>query len=272
MVGISAYFFVDWFIHLCGAARCNESKRDEKRFGAQNRHSAHLTRVSAVSGAIQHENLQLEETVFYALLFLSTGIFTRVLIHYAVAKIAGPFIWGRGFCGWACWTVAVLDWLPIKENNSIPAKYGKCRYLSLGVSLAIPVLFIALGYDFVGQHLQGNEDGIFQTAKQGQLIWFLVGNGIYYALSIPMAFLFKKKRAFCKILCPVSLVMKAQSTVALIRRRPTENECVACGICNKNCPMDVDIVGYIKNKKSITSGECIQCCICVNGCPQNAIK
>jgi polyferredoxin len=223
-------------------------------------------------GVFQHENLQLEETVFYLVLFLSTGLFTRVLIHYAVAKIFGPFIWGRGFCGWACWTAAVLDWLPIKDNNPIPSEYGKFRYLTLVISLVIPLLFIALGYDFVERHLRGNETGIFQTAKQGQLIWFLVGNGIYYITGISMAFIFKKKRAFCKIACPVSLVMKGQSTVALIRRKPTENDCIACGLCNKNCPMDIDIVSFIKNKKSITSGECIQCCICINVCQKNAIK
>ncbi|OAV71723.1 hypothetical protein Barb4_00476 [Bacteroidales bacterium Barb4] len=40
---------------------------------------------------------------FY-LVLLSTGLFTKVLIHYAVAKIFRVFIWGHGFCGWACWT------------------------------------------------------------------------------------------------------------------------------------------------------------------------
>ncbi|MDR0289349.1 MAG: hypothetical protein LBI06_00250, partial [Treponema sp.] len=37
----------------------------------------------------QHENLQIEETVIYFAYFINTGIFTRVLIHYAIAKILG---------------------------------------------------------------------------------------------------------------------------------------------------------------------------------------
>lgn len=71
-------------------------------------------------GLMQRENLQLDEVVFYGAYFLTAGIFSRVLIHYAVAKVGGPLIWGRGFCGWACWTAAVLEWLPVKENRPVP--------------------------------------------------------------------------------------------------------------------------------------------------------
>ena len=38
-------------------------------------------------GGMQHENMQIEETVFYIAYFINTGIFTRVLIHYTIAKI-----------------------------------------------------------------------------------------------------------------------------------------------------------------------------------------
>ncbi|MDR1517162.1 MAG: 4Fe-4S binding protein [Dysgonamonadaceae bacterium] len=223
-------------------------------------------------GTFQRENLQVEETVFYMSLFLATGLFTRVLIHFAVAKIFGPLIWGRGFCGWACWTAAVLDWLPINENKPLPKKYEWYRYPVLVLSLLIPLAFIVLGYDYVNGHLQGKGSGLFQTAKFDQLIWFLIGNALYYISGIILAFKFRKKRAFCKILCPVSLLMKPQSTVALIRRRPTENHCIECGSCNRNCPMDVDVMSYISRGRNITSSECIQCCICINVCGENAIK
>ena len=32
----------------------------------------------------------------------STGVFEAATIHYAVAKIFGPLIFGRGWCGYAC--------------------------------------------------------------------------------------------------------------------------------------------------------------------------
>lgn len=221
-------------------------------------------------GIMQRENLQIEETVFYTLLLLSTGIFTRVLIHYAIAKILGPFIWGRGFCGWACWTAAVLEWLPVRGNRPIPAKYTRARYPVLVFSILLPLLFVWLGYDWKTNHIH-EDGGIIQTGKPGALIWFLAGNMLYYAVAVTLAFKFKKKRAFCKIACPVSLVMKAQTTLALVKRRPTGKACISCNACNAGCPMDVNVMGYISARKKISSGECILCGKCADICPQQAI-
>ncbi|SDK56830.1 4Fe-4S binding domain-containing protein [Maridesulfovibrio ferrireducens] len=217
-------------------------------------------------GLLQRENLQIEETVFYGAFFLSSGIFTRVLIHYAVAKIGGPFIWGRGFCGWACWTAALLEWLPINDNKTIPPKYTWLRYPVLVVSILIPLLFLWSGYDYVGRQIDP------ARGKEGQLIWFMVGNGIYYLTAVILAFSFRKKRAFCKILCPVSLVMKPSCSYARIKKKPTENECIKCKKCNELCPMDVDVMGAISNGLSVNSTECILCGQCSNVCPVGAIK
>ena len=218
-------------------------------------------------GFIQHENLQIEETVFYTLLFITSGIFTRVLIHYAIAKIFGPFIFGRGFCGWACWTAALMEWLPVKENRSIPIKYTRIRYLVLVVSILIPIIFILLGYDWVSNHVYTAG----KNSRPGALIWFLTGNCIYYIAATWLAFKFRKKRAFCKIVCPVSLVMKAQTSIALLRKKPSGNACISCKVCNINCPMDVDVMRYISAGKKVSSSECISCGICVDVCPQKAI-
>jgi polyferredoxin len=227
-------------------------------------------------GAMQHENLQIEETVFYFAYFLNTGIFTRVLIHYAVAKIFGPFIWGRGYCGWACYTAALLEWLPIKENRQIPKKYTFIRIPVLILSILIPFLFIQNGYDYLNTHIlspvSSNEALPLQPYRVDQFIWFIIGNAIYYIVGIILALIFKKKRAFCKICCPVSLTMKLQTRVSLLKISPGDNKCIGCGNCNKACPMDVDVRSYVEKGKKILSSECILCGSCVNACPVKAIK
>jgi ferredoxin-type protein NapH len=218
-------------------------------------------------GLLQRENLQLEQCVFY----IASGIFTRVLIHYSIAKVLGPLIWGRGFCGWACWTAAFLEWLPIKENKPVPKKYTFIRYPVFVVSILVPLLFIYAGYDYMHLHIAGDTGAAIQTHKFHQLIWFLAGNGLYYATAIPLAFIFKKKRAFCRIACPVSLVMKIPAKAAAIRRRPTGKKCTECSACNKNCPMDIDVMSYIRQGKKIGSTECILCKECAYVCPVSAI-
>ena len=59
-------------------------------------------------GLICRENMQIEGFWYYLL----TGVFEAATIHYAVAKIFGPLLFGRGWCGYACWTAMVLDFLP----------------------------------------------------------------------------------------------------------------------------------------------------------------
>lgn len=61
-------------------------------------------------GIISNENMQIEGFWYY--LFL--GVFEAAVIHYLVAKIIGPIIFGRGWCGYACWTGMILDLLPYK--------------------------------------------------------------------------------------------------------------------------------------------------------------
>ena len=85
-------------------------------------------------GAISNENMQIEGFWYY--LFL--GVFEAATIHYAVAKIFGPLVFGRGWCGYACWTAMVLDFLPYKQPQKPRKKrLGFLRYVMFALSLAL---------------------------------------------------------------------------------------------------------------------------------------
>jgi len=49
-------------------------------------------------GLYKIENIQLEGFFLY----LFSGFFAGSVIHYLIAKILGPVIFNRGYCGWAC--------------------------------------------------------------------------------------------------------------------------------------------------------------------------
>ena len=76
-------------------------------------------------GFICGENMQIEGFWYY----LFTGVFEAATIHYAVAKIFGPLLFGRGWCGYTCWTAMVLDFLPYKIPKTSRKKIGRasCR-------------------------------------------------------------------------------------------------------------------------------------------------
>ncbi|MBR6088805.1 MAG: hypothetical protein IKP86_02655, partial [Anaerolineaceae bacterium] len=85
-------------------------------FIRKNRHARRVTQLLVglymlvYLGLICGENMQIEGFWYY----LFTGVFEAATIHYAVAKIFGPLIFGQGWCGYACWTAMVLDFLPYK--------------------------------------------------------------------------------------------------------------------------------------------------------------
>ena len=201
-------------------------------------------------GLINRENMQIEGFWYY----LFTGVFEAATIHYAVAKIFGPLIFGRGFCGYACWTAMVLDFLPYK-TRALPRKnIGWIRYLTFALSfLFVSALFLMK---------VGNLERIMFWA-------FLVGNLAYYLVGIALAFLFKDNRAFCKYICPVTVFLKPMSYFSLVRIRCDKTKCISCGKCKKVCPMDVEMTDNSRKRKNGT--DCILCMECVKVCPKGAL-
>lgn len=201
-------------------------------------------------GLICNENMQIEGFWYY----LFTGVFEAATIHYAVAKIFGPLFFGRGWCGYACWTAMVLDFLPYKTPHSPRKKIGWIRYLVFLFSLIfVSTLFLCK---------VGNIEKI--------MFWtFIIGNCLYYAVGILLAFLFKDNRAFCKYICPVTVFLKPMSYFSMIRIKCDKSKCISCGKCKKVCPMDVDVTDNSRNRKNAT--ECILCLECVKSCPKKAL-
>lgn len=202
-------------------------------------------------GFIRRENMQLEGFWYY----LFTGVYQAAVIHYAVAKIFGPLLYGRGWCGYACWTAALLDLLPYKTPvNSRIKRLSFIRYIVFLLSfLFVLSLFLLKVSDM-----------------ELVMFWsFIVGNIIYYAVGITMAFVLKDNRAFCKYICPLTVFLKPASYYSLLRIKTDGQRCISCGKCREVCPMDIDI---LENKRSRENGtECILCLECVKACPKGAV-
>ena len=201
-------------------------------------------------GLICRENMQIEGFWYY----LFTGVFEAATIHYAVAKIFGPLVFGRGWCGYACWTAMVLDFLPYKVPARPRKNIGWIRYVTFGASLVFVAALLHL-------HLGFYERFMF--------LLFIAGNIAYYVTGIALAFAFRDNRAFCKYICPVTVFLKPMSYYSLFRIKCDKEKCVSCGKCKRVCPMDVDVTDNSRKRKNGT--ECILCMECVRNCPKDAL-
>ncbi len=201
-------------------------------------------------GILGHENLPLFGFWYY----LSLGVFEAAVIHFLIAKIIGPFIFGRGWCGYACWTAMILDLLPYKTPQHEQKNWGYVRYILFAVILTAFIGLVVL-------KVTNLDDIIFYL--------FIFGNLAYYIIGIALAYILKDNRAFCKYVCPITVFLKPASYFSFLRVSVDGDKCNECGLCVKNCSMDVDLLDSSRTRHNGT--ECILCAECIKNCPKNAI-
>lgn len=201
-------------------------------------------------GIMCNENMQIEGFWYY----LFSGVFEAAVIHYLVAKILGPIFFGRGWCGYACWTGMVLDLLPYKVPKEERKNMSYIRYIVFALSL----IFVSSLF-------------IFNVKNINKIMFwaFIIGNAIYYIVGILLAVILKDNRAFCKYICPITVFLKPASKYSVLRVKCDENKCIKCNTCKRNCPMNVDMTDNSRKRKNGT--ECILCMKCIDKCPKQAL-
>lgn len=209
-------------------------------------------------GIFGRQSFQIEGLWFYVL----HGMMGGVVVHYLVAKLIGPLLMGRAWCGWGCWTWMVLDYLPFPRGAKTRARrLGFLRVIHIGLSLALVLSLWLFGY----------RHGTEWTTTDG-LLWFLGGNAFYYAAAIGLAFAMKDNRAFCKVLCPVSVILRQSARFSLLKVDTDARACRQCGNCARACPMEVDVPSYVRSGQRVLDSECTLCQTCISGCPENALS
>ena len=133
------------------------------------------------------------------------------------------------------------------------------RYAHFGASLIlVSVLWFGFGY----------RNGATGTTA---VTWFIIGNLLYYATGIFLAYVLKDNRAFCKYVCPVSVPLKLTSRFSLLKVKGDAEKCNGCRACVKMCPMDIRIPDYIQNGERVLSTECSLCQTCITVCSHHGL-
>ncbi len=210
-------------------------------------------------GVVQSENLQIE----WAFFSLFAGLTGAALTHFLVAKVVGPLLFGRLWCGWACWTLMILDLLPYQRSpGRLPGGVDRIRYVHFGASLGLALI---LWFFF------GFADHVYFGSPAG-LWWMLAGNALYYGAGVGLAIRLKDNRAFCKYLCPIPVFQKPTSRFSLLKVKGDRERCDRCAACVKRCPMDIDVLAYVESGTRVLSTECMLCQTCITVCAKDALK
>jgi ferredoxin len=132
---------------------------------------------------------------------------------------------GRIFCSGVCPLGAIQDLVlfkPIHVPPWVEAGLGLLAWAYLGLA----VLFAAIGSDFVICRYDPFV-GFFRLSGPTHMI--LIGGGLL-ALSMFVG------RAYCRFLCPYSVLLRLLSPFAEKQVSITPTRCTGCRLCEKSCP------------------------------------
>jgi len=229
------------------------------------------------NGIIIFSFLLLPITQFYFSPYLivwgaSRGIITASFFTFALLMLGSLFI-GRAFCGWIM-PCAGMQEIFFSINNNSP-KTGKLDLLKFAIwipwisSIIILVILVG-GYKKIDYffHLEYgisvNNVYMYIPFYSVLIIFFL--NSVIFG-----------KRANCHYICWMSPFMIIGRFISnkfnfnALRLKADVTKCKECKLCNKTCPMSLDVLTMVKNC-NMENTECILCGNCVDICSKNAIN
>jgi len=179
--------------------------------------------------------------------------------------VAVSFLYGRLWCGWVCPQTIASDFADSTKkrlDKFFRTRPGKPRFLLSRSIWSLVILGISVG--------TGIALGMYWLAPAA--IWAAAINpvsdvaaaGTVYGIAAFMAAdMLWIRRKFCSGACPYgpllgTLVDKNTLAVRFLEERG--DDCIKCGKCEVDCPMEIDIKQGVSQHSCIGCGECVDSC------------
>ena len=226
-----------------------------------------------------------------------------------MAIFGSIFIYGRGFCGWACHlrgAVEFADWAMLKlkiprytkirkNNVLLNTRYRWLLRMGALYILLIPVMLylskngfhLSFNYhtpspfaDLPGhdnENLWGHFPLNMLPIHSNLLVFFLSAFAAVILIIFVMSFLmnyFYGQGAFCRILCPYSVMLTPLMNISPYQKKITRvGDCTGCRKCSSSCPQGIDVSREIYNYNGkVRNRECIKCHKCIDSCGFGVLK
>jgi polyferredoxin len=211
----------------------------------------------------------------YSLIFGGTfieKIFSGTLILLIITLLIA-LIFSRSFCGLICPFGALQEFFGIvgkklfKKRFILPLTIDKpLRYLKY----IILVITIYFAWKTAGLWMNPYDPWVaYGHISEG--ITSLTGDFLIASILLIVTIIgsLLYDRFFCKYLCPMGAFYGLISKVSPSKIIRNEDTCINCGLCSKNCPVNIKV----SELKEIKSAECINCQTCILSCPEkNALE
>jgi len=196
------------------------------------------------------------------------------------------------WCAWLCPFCLFQDWLTmirkkmgIREMIISPKVRDNIRpvkFILLGLMVIIPLAVANFGL---------HPDWALpfcQICPAKPILPIFTGNFSYFSIdftnSVTLVFslvsmvitggflvgMFFKERFFCMV-CPMLGLMHIFKAISPLKFEKNVDTCLACGNCQRICPIDISRVHLEKKKKDVLTQDCMACMRCVESCPGDRV-
>jgi polyferredoxin len=199
------------------------------------------------------------------------GVIVGSFITFTLLFLVSLFL-GRAFCGWACPGAGLQE--ACFYINDKKVKGGKLNWIKYFIWIPWITIIVIMAFSAGGFHsinpFYMMEKGISVSEPSNYVMYYFV---ILLFLVPSLAI---GKRAFCHYMCWIAPFMIIGAKIKNAVKLPslhleaiTEN-CKDCSICDRNCPMSLNVSKMVKNG-SMENSECTICGTCADSCLQKAI-
>ena len=190
-------------------------------------------------------------------------------------------IFGRFVCGFLCPFGLIQDLLfKISFVKKVQKLKGEkflrgIRFLILAVFVIILPMFViditGLGKSWFCKYIcpVGTLEGGIPLVLMNENLRAAVGFLFKWKVAILVGILLFSiiiYRPFCRYICPLGAIYGVFNKISFVRYSVDDSKCTKCGVCQKNCKLNIKVY---ENPNSI---DCIRCGSCKDGCPAKAIK
>ena len=196
------------------------------------------------------------------------GIINASFIAFVFILLLSLFF-GRAYCAWFCPGCGVQEIMTLLIKRK--SKNSKALYIKYFI-FTIWMGTIVTGYLINGFSKVDITYGMTDVTLERKII-LTIGAII---IIVPLTAIFGQF-ASCKYICwqaPFMIIgtrIRDYFQFRGLRLRAETESCKSCMLCNKNCPMNIDVMDSVKMGE-MKNTECILCGNCVDICKHKVIK
>lgn len=206
----------------------------------------------------------------------------KIVVILFLLPLVVAFFFGRLFCSTACPIGAVQHLVSRKKGYQLSERMNRVvRVMPVAFLIATAwgairgSLFLACRLDAYKLLFFSGNAWIEQIVRwvQGTLLEsriIVVGDIFSWTILILTLILgILIPRIFCRAVCPYSVLLGLFSLLGPRRRQINSAECINCGTCIRQCP--VEAIDMVEDRLVISNFHCIQCDRCSDICKKNAV-